>query len=162
MEQDIQKSFQESDKKIQSWRHRVFSGLNHSFLWIMKGYLVLSVIELIFFPSFEVAFGLLVSYLGILMTRQTLCYTHKLLYHTVSTSAMLFFCLFFNILPLPATLMELKPITYNMRNPYSTFFYLIFLQVILLGIHTIYVRLTKNKNRVRDYLTVFQVRRYGF
>ena len=152
MEQDIQKSLQESDKILLSWRHRIFNGLNQGFLWIMKGYLVLSVVELIFFPSFEVTFGLLVSYLGILMTRQTLCYTHKLLYHTVSTSAMLFFCLFFDVLPLPATLMELKPITYNMRNPYSTFFYLIFLQVILLSIHTIYVKLTKDKNKVRDYL----------
>lgn len=152
MEQDIQKKLVESDKKVRFWRLRIFKELNQSFLWILKGYLVLSVIELIFFPSFEVAFGLFVSYLGVLITRQTLCYTHKLLYHTVSTSALIFFCLFFEVLPLPATLLELKPITYNMRNPYSTFFYLIFLQVILLGIHTIYVKLTRNKNTVRDYL----------
>lgn len=157
MEQGIQKNLQESDKKVRLWRLHIFRGMNQSFLWIMKGYIVLSVIELIFFPSFEVAFGLLVSYLGILMTRQTLCYTHKLLYHTVSTSALLFFCLFFDVLPLPATLLELKPITYNMRNPYSTFFYLIFLQVILLIIHSIYVKLTKNKNIIRNYLY-----RFGF
>lgn len=157
MEQDIQKTFKESDKTIQSWRQRIFQGLNHGLLWIMKGYLVLSVIEIIFFPSFEVAFGLLVSFLGILITRQTLCYTHKLLYHTVSTTALMFYCLFFDVLPLPATLMELKPITYNMRNPYSTFFYLIFLQVILLIIHSVYVKLTKKKNIVRGYLD-----RFGF
>ena len=157
MEQDIQKNFKESDKIIQSWRRRIFRGLNQGLLWIMKGYLVLSVIELIFFPSLEVAFGLFVSYLGILITRQTLCYTHKLLYHTVSTSALMFFCLFFDVLPLPATLMELKPITYNMRNPYSTFFYLIFLQVILLIIHSIYVKLTGKNNIVRNYLY-----RFGF
>ena len=157
MEQDIQKNFKESDKIIQSWRRRIFRGLNQGLLWIMKGYLVLSVIELIFFPSLEVVFGLFVSYLGILITRQTLCYTYKLLYHTVSTSALMFFCLFFDVLPLPATLMELKPITYNMRNPYSTFFYLIFLQVILLIIHSIYVKLTKKNNIVRNYLY-----RFGF
>ena len=57
MEQDIQKSLQESDKIILSWRHRIFNGLNQGFLWIMKGYLVLSVVELIFFPSFEVTNG---------------------------------------------------------------------------------------------------------
>lgn len=118
----------------------------------MKVYLVLSVVELIFFPAFDVAFGLLVSYLGILMTRQTLCYTNKLLYHTVSTLSLIFYCLFFDVLPLPATLMELKPITYHMHNSYSTFFYLFFLQCILLIIHTIYVKLTKNKNIVRSYL----------
>ena len=157
MEQDIQKNLLESDKKVRSWRLRIFRGLNHSFLWIMKVYLVLSVVELIFFPAFDVAFGLLVSFLGILMTRQTLCYTHKMLYHTVSTSSLLFFCLFFDVLPLPATLMELKPITYNMRNPYNTFFYLIFLQVILLIIHSVYTKWAKNKNIVRNYLF-----RFGF
>ena len=157
MEQDIQKNFLESDKKVRSWRLHIFRGLNQGFLWILKGYLVLSIVELIFFPAFDVAFGLLVSYLGILMTRQTLCYTHKLLYHTVSTSSLLFFCLFFDVLPLPATLMELKPITYNMRNPYNTFFYLIFLQVILLIIHSVYTKWAKNKNIVRNYLI-----RFGF
>jgi hypothetical protein len=157
MEKDIQKNLAESDKKVRIWRLRIFRGLNQSLLWILKGYLVLSVIELIFFPSIEIAFGLLVSYSGILLTRQILCRTHKLLYHTVSTSALLFFCLFFDVLPLPATLMELKPITYNMRNPYSTFFFLIFLQSILLIIHTVYVKLTKNKNIVRNYLY-----RFGF
>lgn len=157
MEQDIRKNLTESDRKTRIWRLRIFRGLNQALLWTMKGYLVLSVIELIFFPSLEVVFGLLVSYFGITLTRQTLCRSHKLLYHTVSTSSLLFFCLFFNVLPLPATLMELKPITYNMRNPYSTFFYMIFLQCILLIIHSIYVKLTKNKNKVRDYLY-----RFGF
>ena len=63
MEQDIQKNLLESDKKVRSWRLRIFRGLNLSFLWIMKVYLVLSVVELIFFPAFDVAFGLLVSFL---------------------------------------------------------------------------------------------------
>ncbi len=157
MEQDIQRHSIESDKKIRIWRLRIFRGLNQGLLWTMKLYLVLSFIELVFFPSLAVAFGLLVSFIGIMLTRQTLCYTHKLLYHMVSTSALIFFCLFFDVLPLPATLMELKPITYNMRNPYSTFFYLIFLQIILLTIHSFYVRFSKDKNIVRNYLY-----RFGF
>lgn len=133
----------------------MFRELNQLFLWTMKGYLLLSFIELICFPSIDVAFGLLVSYVGIMMTRQTLCHTNKLLYHTVSTSALLFFCLFFNVMPLPATLMEFKPITYNMRNPYSTFFYLILLQSILLIIHNLYVKIAREKNIVRNYLYKF-------
>lgn len=156
MEKDIQKDSQESDKQVQAWRHQMFTGLNQIFLWTMKAYLVLSVIELIFFPSIEIAFGLLVSYVGIMLTRQTLCYTNKLLYHSVSTLALLFYCLFFDLLPLPATLMEMKPITYNMRNPISTFFYLIGLQVLLLAVHTFYVKVSRNKNIIRNYLYRFK------
>lgn len=152
MERDILIISESSDKAHQSWRLRIFRGLNNKFLWVMNAYLVLSVIELIAFPGFDVAFGILVSFIGIAISRQVLCHSQKLLYYPVSTLALLFYAIFFELLPLPATLLELKPLTYNMRNPYYTFSFLLFTQCILLLIHTFYVRLTRCRNVVRETL----------
>lgn len=122
-------------------------------LWIIKAYIMLAIIELIFFPSISVGLGLLVSLIGILLTRYTLCRSRKLLYYPVSTIALLFFCLFFNIMPVVATLLEFKPLDFNMRNPVWTFFYLAFLQVILLVTHTVYIKFSKEKNILRSWLS---------
>lgn len=130
----------------------MFRGLNDKFLWTMKAYLVLSIIELVAFPRFDVVFGIVVSFVGMAISRIVLCHSQKLLYYPVSTLALLFYTIFFELLPLPATLLELKQLTYNMRNPYYTFSFLLITQCILLLIHTFYVRLTQRKNVIREAL----------
>lgn len=152
MEKDIQNSSKALALETVLWRRNIFRGLNKKLLWIIKAYIMLSIIELIFFPSVTVGLGLLISLIGILVSRYTLCHSQKLLYYPVSTIALLFFCLFFNIMPALATLLELKPLDYNMRNPTWTFIYLGFLQILLLATHSIYIRLTNKKNILRSWL----------
>lgn len=155
MENDIQPVSTTSDKEQHTWRRSIFRGLNQKLLWVMRAYLVLACFEMFIFPSLQGAFALLVSYLGIYVTRYTLCRSRKLLYYPVSTLALLFYCLFFNILPLPATLLEFKPLIYNIRIPYWTFIYLLYLQLVLLGVHTLYTRYTRRKNVLRTWLNKF-------
>lgn len=152
MEKDIQNSSRKSDNSELLWRRKIFQGLNSKLLWVMKAYLILAFLELLLFPSFAGAFGLVMSFAGIALTRFSLCRTQKLLHYPLSTLALLFYCLFFNILPLPATLLEFKPLIYNMRNPYTTFFFVLYLQAILCWVHYFYVKLTKNRNIIRDVL----------
>ena len=121
-------------------------------MWVLDAYILCSIIELLCFPSLANAFGLLFSFIGILLSWQVLCHTYKLLYFPVSTIALLFYCLSFEILPLLVTLLEFKPITYNLRNPYYTFANLLFLQVVLLLIHSVYVYLVGKRNFVRNIL----------
>lgn len=150
MEQGIRKISVTKEGVIRDWRRRIFKNLNSKFLFILKVYLCLSVLELILFPSLYVAFALLVSYLGIALTRLQLCRTTKLLHYPLSTISLLFFCLFFEIMPLPATMAELKPIVYNLRNPFQTFLSLFLIQCALLLTHNLYVRLTNRRNFLRD------------
>lgn len=155
MANDIQTTSKPSVKDQQSWRQSIFRGLNRKLLWVMRTYIVLAGFEMLIFPSLEVAFALVVSYVGIFLTRYTLCRSSKLLYYPVSTLALLFYCLFFDILPLPATLLEFKPLTYNIRIPYWTFIYLLYLQLIMLGVHSVYTRYTQRKNVLRTWLNKF-------
>lgn len=155
MAKDIQISSKELDKKKALWRKSIFKGLNQKLLWIIKAYVGLSIIELIIFPSVSGAVGVFLSLIGILMTRYMLCHSQKFLYYPVSTIALLLYCVFFNIMPLAATLLELKPIDYNMRSPFWTFIYLIYLQIILLATHTLYIKLSNQRNFLRSWLDKF-------
>lgn len=125
--------------------------LRHLLERIMLCYIVLSVVELVLFPSFDVFIGLVFSFMGIYATSQYLCYKEKMYYYPVSSISLLFYCLYFEILPLPATLMELKPITFNMHNPIETFFQLLFLHFWLIIIHYIYMTISARENILRNF-----------
>lgn len=152
MEDDILKEYLQHKAVNKLWRRSIFSSLNKKFVWIIYGYCLLGLIEVVLFPSLNVLFGVVCSLVGICVTRYFLCNSNKLLQYPLSTISLLFFCLFFEVMPLPATLLELKPIVYNLRNPYHTFAAVFLTHLVLLLTHTLYTKVTRKKNYLRNVL----------
>lgn len=86
------------------------------------------------------------------MLRKWIFTPYNLLNYTISTLAISFYVSFFFIMPIPATLLELKPVTYNLHNPLNTFTQVLLLEIILIITHLIYTKITNRKNFIRNAL----------
>lgn len=113
--------------------------------------LVSSILEIIFFPSIKTLFCILSCFIGVLI-QKSVFKVNSLIFYPVSTIAILMYVLFFIILPMPATLIEFKPVTYNLHNPYETYLNILILESLLLITHNVYIHLSGRNNPIRDIL----------
>lgn len=118
---------------------------------IMRIWLFIVVLELIFFPSLDALYALLLCSIGLFISGHVVFNSNCLLNYSVSTIALLMYGVFFMLLPPIATLIEFKPLVYNLRNPFYTFTQLLILQLALISIHTLYRNLSR-KFRLKFFL----------
>lgn len=111
-----------------------------------------SIIEICFFPSIYNVYFIINSIICVSILRKFHLTTYKLLYYPVSTIAIFMYILFFAVLPLPATLLELKPVSYNLHNPIETFSNVLLLECILILTQNIYIKIFGKRNIVRNLL----------
>lgn len=106
----------------------------------------------IFFPSIENLFASMALVFGWLLISVIALTPGNLKSHPVSFLMILGLSLFGFILPMPLTLIELKPVIYNLRVPMETFVHhLIFVSIIILT-HYIYTSVLRTKNIFRAVL----------
>lgn len=109
-------------------------------------------LELIFFPSFDALYALLLCSAGLFICGTIVFNINCLLNYSVSTIALLMYSVFFMLLPPIATLIELKPLIYNLRDPFYTFSQLLILQIVLISIHALYRNMSR-KFRLKNFLS---------
>lgn len=90
---------------------------------IATRFLLISVLlECVFFPSFENIFGCIVLIYGWLLISKTVLKRKYVQMHFIPFVAIFFYGLCFFVLPIAATLLEGKPVTFRFQVPYITFF----------------------------------------
>lgn len=95
--------------------------------------LICVVLELCFYGSEEIAFGCLVELLGWLLISQTVLKEKYLTTHFISFIAIFFYGVSFFVLPIPATMLEGKPVTFRFSVPYLTFTNLMLNAITIVG-----------------------------
>lgn len=114
---------------------------------------VLIIAELFFFPSLENIFASCMLLAGWLILTSLVLTQRNLHEFPVSFVMVLGYSVFAFLLPLPFTLMEFKPVTYNLRIPLETFsHHAIFALAIALA-HLLYTLLLKQSNPFRSVLS---------
>ena len=108
-----------------------------------------SLIEFVFFPSLEILYAIIVSIIGCVICRKIVFTSYNLLHYPVSTLAITFYVFFFMVMPMPATLLELKPVSYNLYDVVNTYTNLLTLEVALIVTHLLYKLIVGNKNFIR-------------
>ena len=114
-----------------------------------KFILSFSLIEFVFFPSLEILYAIIVSIVGCVICRKIVFTSYNLLHYPVSTLAITFYVFFFMVMPMPATLLELKPVSYNLHDVINTYTNLLTLEVALILTHLLYKLIVGNKNFIR-------------
>lgn len=56
---------------------------------------------------------------------------------------------------MPTTLLEFKPVTYNLHNPIDTFTNILIFEILLIFIHFIYTKITKGRNYIRKVVAKY-------
>lgn len=125
--------------------------IKRAYTLVLKCIFFLYCIEIAFYPSYEICFAIFISFLGILLCKSFIFKTYNLLFYPVSTIAILFYVIFFLILPIPATLLELKPVSYNLHSTINTYINLLILEIILIITHSLYISFTNKKNFIRNF-----------
>lgn len=81
-----------------------------------------SIAELVFFPTVVHVCICVANYLMWVLFSAVIGKGSNYLYYPLSTFMITGFILCFIVLPIPATLLELKPVSYNLHNPLFLFF----------------------------------------
>lgn len=90
---------------------------------IATRFLLISVLsECIFFPSPENIFGCIALIYGWLLISKTVLKRKYMQMHFIPFVAIFFYGLYFFVLPIAATFLEGKPVTFRFQVPYITFF----------------------------------------
>lgn len=111
---------------------------------IIKITLILSSIaEFVFFPSAVHVCICVVNYLMWLIFSSVISKGSNYLYYPLSTFMVTGFTLCFIVLPIPATLLEFKPVSYNLHNPLVCFLNIYLCLVALMVAHCIYKNISK-------------------
>lgn len=110
---------------------------------IFKIWLFLIIFELAIFPSLATLYALLLCSVGLLLCGKFVFNTRCLLLYSVSSITILMYTAFFMLLPTIATLIEFKPLIYNLRDPFQTFTQLLIIQAALITIHLLYRKLSR-------------------
>lgn len=111
--------------------------------------IIISILEIVFFFSIDTLYAIFITLTGLVLCKKIVFNTYNLLYYPVSTLALSFFALFFLVMPMPATMMEFKPVIYNMHSPINTFTQLLILYITLIIIHEIYKKISHRRNPLR-------------
>lgn len=121
--------------------------------FLSRTYPLLLILELMLFPAFENLYGSFVLCLGWAISKRIVFRYENILHYPLSTMMVSGFILFYFYMPLPATLIEFKPISYNMISPYQTFTHLIICLFIILTAFHLYRRISK-KNHLRWFWNI--------
>lgn len=109
------------------------------FNYIIKILLILSsIVELVFFPTAVHVCICVVNYLMWVIFSAVISKGSNYLYYPLSTFMITGFILCFIVLPIPATLLEFKPVSYNLHNPIICFFNIYLCLIALILAHCIY------------------------
>lgn len=113
--------------------------------YLDRAILIFIILEVLFFPSIETLYAVTIILIGYSITFRFIFQTENLLFYPVSSLMIIFYALFFFVLPIPATLIEAKSVVYNLHNSYETYFQLLFLLVLLVIIHAVYKSITLHR-----------------
>ncbi|REA64484.1 hypothetical protein DSL64_02745 [Dyadobacter luteus] len=91
--------------------------------WSIRILILSSILELVLFPELPVLVGIAYSVIGWLIVYNIVLNEKTINNYPLSSLVVLGYGLCNFYLPMPATLLELKPITYNLTVPYSVFFH---------------------------------------
>lgn len=113
---------------------------------------VMVLIENILFFGLENFIASLVLFLGWVLLKTFVFTSYNLKNHPVSFIMLLGLSFFHYVLPIPLTLLEFKPVTYNLVVPYLTFLHHFLFVLIITITHKIYANISQNKNIFRSIL----------
>lgn len=131
---------------------QIRENLQFFFKIVCQVLVVSSLLEIVFFFSVEAVFCIAVSLVGIYILKIGLLRAEMLLYYPVSTVAVLMYVISFLVLPYPATLLEFKPVIYNLHNPYETFLNILLLECLLMASQSVYIKIVGKRNSLRNLL----------
>lgn len=135
--------------------YKIGSNIDNISNFIFKFLTIISIFELILFPSWDTVYAILAIFIGLIFFKKCFLSPSKLLYYPASTLAISFYILFFLILPMPATLIELKPVTYNLHSTLDTFTNVLLLELVIIIIHLLYRMISNKKNIIRPILVKY-------
>jgi hypothetical protein len=135
--------------------HKIDFNISIIYKFLIKILSVISFLELVLFPAWETLYAIFIVFLCVIIHKKTIFNSYNLIYYPASTIAISFYILFFVVLPMPATLIEFKPVTYNLHSTVDTFSNILILELLLILIHFIYRKLSKRKNIIRNILVKF-------
>lgn len=111
-----------------------------------------ALIETVFFFSLENSFAILSLLGGWFLLITTTLTNENLKYYPVSFIMILGMAIFYYFLPLPLTLLDFKPVTFNMRVPFLTFFHHFLFVLTIVLTHKIYTIISNGNNIFRALL----------
>lgn len=103
-------------------------------------WLVVIAAESAVFPEWNTIIALVFSSVGLWLCGKCVFTEKNLLKYPVSTIAIVMYPFFFMFLPPIATMLELKPVTYNLHSTLETYFQMLVLFSTLIVIHSLYRR----------------------
>ena len=113
---------------------------------------VFGIIETIIFFSPQNIFATFALISGWLILRFFALTDHNLKYYPVSFIMMLGLSIFYYLLPLPLTLLELNPVTFNLRVPFLTFSHHLLFAIFIVVAYVVYIRLSNKNNIFRSLI----------
>lgn len=108
-------------------------------------------IELVFYFSFDVLAIILFISISWFFSYKFVFTKQNVKYYPLPTFLLIGYTFFYIILPIPATLIELKPVNFNLKNSLDTFFHILALNVCLTSTFGLYKRVILN-NKLRSIL----------
>lgn len=132
--------------------NRLSTNIKFIFNILYSVLILCSFIEICLFPSVDAIICIIISILGLSIIKFFHFSINNLLYYPVSTIAITLYVLFFLVLPMPATLLETKPLIYNLHNPVETFSNIFLLECVLVLTHNIYKNIFGKRNLIRNIL----------
>lgn len=131
---------------------KINSNIDTIYSFLLRILSIISLLEIVFYPSWNTLYAICIVFLCLILHKKTIFNAYNLLIYPASTLSISFYVLFFVILPMPATLLEFKPVTYNLHNPIDTFSNILILESILIFIHFIYKKISNRRNFIRNIL----------
>ncbi len=124
---------------------------------VNKLLIITSIINVIFFFSWANVFVISILLFGWYISYNHIYNDYNLKYYPLSTFVLIGYTFFFVIMPIPATLLEFKPVIFNLKNPIETFIHITLMLLVLVMTHFCYKRISGRKNIIRLFLkkTVF-------
>jgi hypothetical protein len=118
-----------------------------------------SILEVIFFFSLENIWAVTVLLIGWYVLKENILTKKNMNQFPISFLMCFGLALFHYILPIPLTLLEFKPVTFNLLLPFETFLHHLLFILVIVMTHFIYRRAVKNKNPLRNILskTIFYI-----
>jgi len=111
-----------------------------------------AILENIFFFGLQDFYASIVLIYGWVLIKSVVLTSGNLKLYPVSFLMVLGLSIFHFVLPMPLTLLEFKPVTYNLRVPFLTFSHQFLFVTIIVFTHFIYTKLSNGKNIFRSVL----------
>ncbi len=154
MSVNVENKYESAGIPVNSQQGRLALANGYPFLnlfryWMMRVVLGAGVVQLIFFFSAENLFAVISAILGWKLTETYILKPVYLLKYTISSLIILGFSLTQFCMPLIFTLVEGKPLIYNLDLPYQVFTHSLLAIMTLLLAHALYRHLVPMKNVLR-------------